>query len=57
MSFKILIAEDEDITLKHLVAVLKSEGYEYQDPERPDALRMIEGEYSTSLSQTSRCQV
>ncbi len=46
MSFKILIAEDEDITLKHLVAVLKSEGYESSGTQNgQDALRMIEGEY------------
>ena len=46
MAFKILIAEDEDITLKHLVAVLKSEGYEASGTQNgQDALRMIEGEY------------
>lgn len=28
MAFKILIAEDEEITLKHLVSTLKKEGYE-----------------------------
>lgn len=28
MTFKILIAEDEDITLKHLVSTLKKEGYD-----------------------------
>ena len=27
MAFKILIAEDEDITLKHLVNTLQNEGY------------------------------
>ena len=46
MAFKILIAEDEDITLKHLVGVLKSEGYEASGTHNgQDALRMIEGEY------------
>ncbi len=28
MAFKILIAEDEEITLKHLISTLKAEGYE-----------------------------
>ena len=28
MNFKILIAEDEEITLKHLVNTLKREGYD-----------------------------
>jgi AmiR/NasT family two-component response regulator len=28
MNFRILIAEDEEITLKHLVNTLKREGYE-----------------------------
>jgi len=28
MAFKILIAEDEEITLKHLISTLKGEGYE-----------------------------
>ena len=28
MNFKILIAEDEEITLKHLVNALKTEGYD-----------------------------
>ena len=28
MNFKILIAEDEDITRKHLVRALKKEGFE-----------------------------
>jgi DNA-binding NtrC family response regulator len=28
MVFKVLIAEDEDITLKHLLSILQKEGYE-----------------------------
>jgi DNA-binding NtrC family response regulator len=46
MSFKVLIAEDEEITLKHLVTILNSEGYESSGTQNGlDALRMIEGEY------------
>ncbi|MGO9951734.1 MAG: sigma-54-dependent transcriptional regulator, partial [Dissulfurispiraceae bacterium] len=46
MAFKILVAEDEEITLKHLVAILKGEGYETSGTlNGQDALRMIEGEY------------
>ncbi len=45
MAFKILIAEDEEITLKHLVNSLRKEGYlavGVQDGE--EALRKIEGD-------------
>jgi two-component system response regulator HydG len=46
MAFKILIAEDEDITLKHLTHTLHAEGYEVSSAKNGnDALRMIEGEY------------
>jgi two-component system response regulator HydG len=46
MAFKILIAEDEEITLKHLVNTLRKEGYEVSSAVNGiDALRMIEAEY------------
>lgn len=46
MAFKILIAEDEDITLKHLTHTLHAEGYEVSSAKNgAEALRMIESEY------------
>jgi DNA-binding NtrC family response regulator len=46
MAFKILIAEDEDITLKHLVNTLQQEGYEVSSAVNGiDALQMIETAY------------
>jgi len=33
MHFRILIAEDEDITRKHLIYALKKEGYEVVEQE------------------------
>ena len=46
MEFKVLIAEDEDITLKHLVNTLKSEGYDVSGTQNGlDALHMIEQDY------------
>jgi DNA-binding NtrC family response regulator len=46
MAFKILIAEDEDITLKHLLNALKKEGYEaFGTGNGFDALRMIEADH------------
>ena len=45
MAFKILIAEDEDITLKHLVNSLQKEGYLTVGTQNgEDALRKIEGD-------------
>jgi len=46
MAFKVLVAEDEEITLKHLVTVLKGEGYDVSGAQNGnDALRMVESEY------------
>ncbi len=46
MAFKILIAEDEDITLKHLVNSLEREGYSVAGVKNgADALRKIEGDH------------
>jgi len=46
MAFKVLVAEDEEITLKHLVTVLKGEGYDVSGTQNGnDALRMVESEY------------
>ncbi len=46
MAFKILIAEDEEITLKHLTNTLRAEGYEVSGAQNGlDALRMIEAEF------------
>jgi two-component system, NtrC family, response regulator HydG len=46
MAFKILIAEDEDITLKHLVSTLQKEGYEVASATNGiDAQQMIEAGY------------
>ena len=43
MARKILIAEDEDITLKHLVKTLQGEGYDVSGTQNGlDALQMIE---------------
>ncbi|MHB1390392.1 MAG: sigma-54-dependent transcriptional regulator [Thermoleophilia bacterium] len=43
MSFKVLIAEDEDITRKHIVSALRDEDYEAADADNGlDALAMIE---------------
>ncbi|WP_353684988.1 sigma-54 dependent transcriptional regulator [Thermodesulfovibrio sp. 3907-1M] len=43
MNFKILVAEDEEITLKHLVYALKAEGYEVEGVTNGlEALRMLE---------------
>ncbi len=45
MAFRVLIAEDEEITLKHLVAILKGEGYEVSGTHNGlDALQKIEQE-------------
>lgn len=45
MVFKILIAEDEEITLKHLVNALQKEGYEAAGAQNgPDALGKIEND-------------
>ncbi|GAB4417897.1 MAG: sigma-54 dependent transcriptional regulator [Thermodesulfovibrionales bacterium] len=45
MDFKILIAEDEEITLKHLVNTLKREGYEVTGVrDGNEALHALEGE-------------
>ncbi len=45
MAFRILIAEDEEITLKHLINTLKREGYNVSGMQNGlDALRMIEKE-------------
>jgi len=45
MAFNILIAEDEEITLKHLVSVLKKEGYAAKGvPNGADALQMMESD-------------
>jgi two-component system response regulator HydG len=46
MAFKILIAEDEDITLKHLVNSLQKEGYLAVGTQNgEDALRKIDGDH------------
>jgi two-component system response regulator HydG len=46
MAFKILIAEDEDITLKHLVNSLQKEGYLAVGTQNgADALRKIESDH------------
>ncbi len=46
MAFKILIAEDEDITLKHLVNSLQKEGYlTVGTQDGADALRKIENDH------------
>ncbi len=46
MAFKILIAEDEDITLKHLVNALEREGYAAVGVQNgTDALRKIEDDH------------
>ncbi|MFO0753835.1 MAG: sigma-54 dependent transcriptional regulator, partial [Thermodesulfovibrionales bacterium] len=46
MSFKILIAEDEEITLKHLVYTLKKEGYEVVGARNGrEALDRVEGDH------------
>ena len=46
MAFKILIAEDEDITLKHLVNSLQKEGYlAVGTRDGEDALRKIDGDH------------
>ncbi|HMK60092.1 MAG TPA: sigma-54 dependent transcriptional regulator [Dissulfurispiraceae bacterium] len=46
MAFKVLVAEDEEITLKHLVTVLKGEGYDVSGTQNGnDAIRMVESEY------------
>ncbi len=46
MAFKILIAEDEDITLKHLVHALENEGYTAVGVQNgTDALKKIEGDH------------
>ncbi len=46
MTFSILIAEDEDITLKHLVSTLQKEGYEVTGTrDGLDALRKSERTY------------
>ncbi|HAR46148.1 MAG TPA: Fis family transcriptional regulator, partial [Nitrospiraceae bacterium] len=43
MALKILIAEDEEITLKHLVNALQLEGHEVTGVSRgDDALRLVE---------------
>jgi CheY-like chemotaxis protein len=47
MAFKILIAEDEDITLKHLVNALRKEGHHGRRPNGQDALLQIEMTTST----------
>jgi DNA-binding NtrC family response regulator len=46
MKFKILIAEDEEITLKHLYSTLESEGYEVVGTKNGrDALDKINGDH------------
>jgi YesN/AraC family two-component response regulator len=46
MHFKILIAEDEDITRKHLIHALKREGYEVVGTRNGrEALEQIDREY------------
>ncbi|MCC6345751.1 MAG: sigma-54-dependent Fis family transcriptional regulator [Nitrospirales bacterium] len=46
MGFKILIAEDEEITLKHLVYTLKKEGYEVVGARNGrEALDRVEGDH------------
>jgi len=45
MAFKILIAEDEDITLKHLVKALQNDGYLVEGTQNgADALQKIEAD-------------
>jgi DNA-binding NtrC family response regulator len=46
MAFKIVIAEDEDITLKHLVKALQNDGYLVEGTQNgADALRKIESDH------------
>jgi DNA-binding NtrC family response regulator len=46
MAFKILIAEDEEITLKHLLNTLRKEGYDVAGSNNGlDALRELEGDH------------
>jgi DNA-binding NtrC family response regulator len=46
MAFKIVIAEDEDITLKHLVKALQKDGYLVDGTQNgADALRKIEADH------------
>ena len=46
MAFKILVAEDEDITLKHLLNVLSKEGYETVGVQNGDeALKIVESDH------------
>lgn len=46
MAFKVLVAEDEEITLKHLVYALQKEGYEVVGTaDGMDALQKSEAEY------------
>jgi DNA-binding NtrC family response regulator len=46
MAFKILIAEDEDITLKHLLNALQKEGYQTVGTQNgSDALQKIEADH------------
>ena len=43
MNFKVLVAEDEDITRKHIVGTLRSEGYEvHSAADGEEALGMLE---------------
>jgi len=45
MAFKILIAEDEEITIKHLTNTLTAEGYLVTSTMNGlDALRMVEAD-------------
>ena len=45
MAFKILLAEDEEITVKHLTNTLKAEGYQVASTSNGlDALQMIEAD-------------
>src|SRR4030042_3164468 len=46
MVFKVLIAEDEDITVKHLLSILQKEGYEVKGVgEGLSAMEKVEKEY------------
>jgi two-component system response regulator HydG len=46
MAFKILVAEDEDITLKHLLNALQKEGYQVAGTQNgTDALQKIESDH------------
>src|SRR4030042_6211468 len=50
MVFKVLIAEDEDITLKHLLSILQKEGYEVKGVgDGLSAMEKIEKEYFNVL--------